>query len=263
MKERLEMTLEEIRGEYPYLYETHMHTSEASACGKCDGRSMARAYKENGYAGVIVTDHNWGGNTAIDRSLPWKEWIDEFFKGYEAVKAEGEKIGLQVFQGYEAGYHGPEFLIYGFTTEIMKRFPELKEATVEEQLKIVHSFDGMVIQAHPFREADYIDRVITYEKYVDGLEIVNASHSNPADGSRNRCVYDERAIALAKKCNLPGTAGSDQHSTVPLFGGVAFKTPLNDIHDYIYRIKNKQDYVITNGRQWFTKEGDLLLTCKD
>lgn len=257
------ITLEEIKARYPYLYETHMHTSQSSACGRSTGKEMARAYKNNGYTGVIVTDHNWGGNTAVDRSLPWEQWLRTFFKGYDEVKAEGDKIGLQVFMGYEAGYGGPEFLITGFTIEDLIKHPELKDATVKEQLDIIHSFGGMVIQAHPFREASYINKVITYENDVDGLEIINATHSNPLDGSRNKCVFDDMAVALGKKMNLPGTCGSDQHSVEAIMGGMAFPTPLKDIHDYISRVKNREDYVLTNGRQWFTKEGDLLLTCAE
>ena len=257
------MTLEEIKKEYPYLYETHMHTSEASKCAVNTGAEMVRAYKENGYTGVIITDHNWGGNTAIDRSLPWDEWLDKFFLGYEHAKEEGDKIGLQVFQGYEAGYGGPEFLIYGLTTDDMKKHPKLKEASMQEQLEIVHECGGMVIEAHPFREAPYIKEVLIFPEYADGLEIINASHSNPHDGSRNKCVFDERATALRNKTNLPATAGSDNHSIEPFGGGVAFKTPLKDIKDYISRILNKEDYLLTNGRQWFTKEGDLILTCKE
>ena len=46
-----------------YLYETHMHTSEASACAGSTGAQMARAYKEAGYTGIIVTDHFFYGNT--------------------------------------------------------------------------------------------------------------------------------------------------------------------------------------------------------
>lgn len=255
------MTVEEIKSQYPYLYETHMHTSEGSKCGNVDGATMARLHKEAGYTGIIITDHNWYGNTRIDNSLPWEEWLSEFFKGYENAKAEGDKIGLQVFQGYEAGYHGPEFLIYGLTTDDMKAHPELKDASVEDQLKIVHSLGGMVIQAHPYREADYINSIITYEKFVDGIEIINACHSNSRDGNRKKCEFDEKAIALALKNDLPGTAGSDSHFPDLQMGGVAFKTPLKDIHDYIDRIKNRDDYVLTNGRQWFTKEGKVLITC--
>ena len=42
--------------DYPYLYETHMHTSQASACARQPGAAMAKAAKDAGYAGVIVTD---------------------------------------------------------------------------------------------------------------------------------------------------------------------------------------------------------------
>ena len=43
-----------------YLYETHMHTSEGSACGQAGGAQMARAYGAGGYAGIIVTDSRKG-----------------------------------------------------------------------------------------------------------------------------------------------------------------------------------------------------------
>lgn len=257
------MTEAEILKKYPYKYETHMHTSEGSACGSSTGYEMARAYKKNGYTGVIVTDHNWGGNTAVDRSLPWEEWLDKFFLGYEHVKEEGDKIGLQVFQGYESGYNGAEFLICGITTEKMKQHPELWTATIPEQLEIVHEMGGMVIEAHPYREAWYIETVRLYPEYADGLEIINASHSNPHDGSRDKCIYDEKAIKLGRETGLPGTCGSDQHSVEPINGGILFPTRLASIEDYMDRILNKKDYILTNGRQYFTKEGDLLLTCKE
>ena len=92
-----------------YLYETHMHTSEASACAGSTGAQMARAYKEAGYTGIIVTDHFFYGNTSVDRSLPWEEWVRRFCLGYEHAKAEGERIGLSVFFGWEACYEGTEF----------------------------------------------------------------------------------------------------------------------------------------------------------
>ena len=104
---------EKIREEYPYLYETHLHTSQASACARSTGAEMARACKEYGYTGIFVTDHNWGGNTTIDARLDWNAWVDQFSLGYEQSRQEGERIGLDVFFGYEAGYDGTEFLLYG------------------------------------------------------------------------------------------------------------------------------------------------------
>lgn len=257
------MTYEELKEKYPYLYETHMHTREGSACASASGEEMADCYKAAGYTGIIITDHNWYGNTRVDRSLPWEEWVDEFFKGYEGAKKRGDEIGLQVFPGWEAGYDGAEFLIYGVTPDELKAHPELKDATVEEQLNIVHSLGGMVIQAHPYREAWYITVIRLYPEYADGLEIINASHSNPPDGTRHKVVYDDRAVALRAETGLPGTAGSDQHHTQSIGGGVMFPTKLTSIEDYISRIKNGDDYILTNGRQFFSKTGELLVTWKD
>lgn len=93
----LAMKSEAIRERYPYLYETHLHTSEASACARNTGEEMARACKEYGYTGIFVTDHNWGGNTCVDGSLSWDAWVDQFCLGYEHAKAEGDRIGLDVF----------------------------------------------------------------------------------------------------------------------------------------------------------------------
>ena len=36
-----------------YIYETHMHTSEASDCAECTAVQMADKYKAEGYTGII------------------------------------------------------------------------------------------------------------------------------------------------------------------------------------------------------------------
>lgn len=253
------MTVEEIKAQYPYLYETHMHSSEGSLCSKFPAKEMARAFKDYGYAGIFVTNHNWNGNTSVDRSLPWKEWIHEFFKGYENAKEIGDQIGLDVFCAYEAGYEGPEFLIYGITPEWMAEHEEIKNASVEEQLQIIHSCGGMVIQAHPYRVEWYMKEIMQYPELVDGLEIVNATHSNSRSTSHNDPEFDVKAIKLAKEYNLPTTAGSDMHHPDLLGGGMAFKTKITSSADFISRVLNKEDYVLTNGEHWYTREGDLLI----
>ena len=40
-----------------YLYETHLHTSPVSACGKASVRETLEYYKSAGYAGVFMTEH--------------------------------------------------------------------------------------------------------------------------------------------------------------------------------------------------------------
>ena len=84
-----------------YRYETHLHTCEGSACASASGAEMARVHKELGYTGIFVTDHFFNGNTAVPRELPWRERVRLFCLGYERARDEGEKIGLDVFFGFE------------------------------------------------------------------------------------------------------------------------------------------------------------------
>lgn len=253
------MTVEEIKKQYPYLYETHLHTNIASACGHASGAQMAKACKEYGYTGIIVTDHNWGGNTSIDRALPWEQWVEEFFKGYEDAKAMGDEMGLYVFPGWEAGFQGTEFLIYGLDKEWMKAHPEVKAASVERLYELVKEAGGMMIHAHPYREEWYIPSIKLFPLAVDGVETVNATHSNSKSLGHNDPQYDERAIAYAKEHQLPATAGSDIHSTDLFGGGMAFRRELKSMEEFIAAVKTGEDYVLTNGEKWYDKEGNLLI----
>lgn len=231
-----------------YLYETHMHTSEGSACASSTGAEMARAYAQAGYTGIIITDHFVYGNTAVDRSLPWSEWVEKFCLGYEHAKAEGEKHGLQVFFGWESGYGGPEFLVYGLDKQWLLNHPEIKDATVEEQLQLVHAGGGILSQAHPYREAWYIKEIRPYPDFVDAVEGVNASHSSYGKEERHP-EFNERALAYAKEHNLPLTAGSDQHSTLMLWGGMVFPRKLTDIHDFGRAVLNREAVQLLDGTE--------------
>lgn len=247
-----------IREQYPYLYDTHLHTSEASACAHSTGAEMARACREYGYTGIFVTNHNWGGNTCVDRSLDWEEWVERFCKGYECAKAEGDRIGLDVFFGYEAGYRGTEFLIYGPDKAWLKRHPELWTATVEEQQQLIHEAGGIVIHAHPFREEAYIPEVRLFPEWVDGVEAFNAAHHQYCIAGRDRTVYDRRAVAYAREHGLPMSAGSDVHTVALFGGGVAFRRKILSPKDYAQAILHDEDRVLTDGRTWYDKAGNKI-----
>lgn len=237
-----------------YLYETHMHTSEASACARCTGAEMARAYKKAGYTGIIITDHFFYGNTAVDRRLPWKEWVERFCLGYENAKAEGDKIGLQVFFGWESGYQGTEFLVYGLDKEWLLAHPQIVHASVDEQFALVHEGGGIVSHAHPFREEDYIPEIRLFPEYVDAVEGVNAMHSGDVSDAHKNPLFNERALAYGREHGLPFTAGSDQHSTVMIGGGMVFPRRLADVHDFTQAVLNREAVKLLDG----TAQGVLI-----
>lgn len=239
-------------------YEMHLHTSEASLCGANTGEEMVRAHKEAGYSGIFVTNHAWGGNTSVDRSLPYDKWVYEFAKGYDNARNEGEKLGLQVFFGMEAGFNGTEFLLYGITPEWLARQNRLWEATVEEQFYIIHEGGGIVVHAHPYREEWYIPEIRLYPEYVDAVETVNATHSSHLSTSHNDPKFDDRAIEYARKHNLPQVAGSDVHRTLVLGGGICFDHVVRDEKEIIAAILGEEQYLLTNGDSYYDRQGNKL-----
>lgn len=185
-----------------YRYETHLHTCQGSACGRTPGREYVQKYRELGYAGIFITDHFFGGNCAVDRSLPWREKVDAYMEGYRDAKREGDRVGFPVFFGIEQNYEGDEYLIYGLDAAFLYANPGIERWTRTELKNRVHEYGGCVIQAHPFRERSYIRRITLFPCGVDGVETVNMG---------NRPGEDALAARYAKNLNLPATAGSDNH----------------------------------------------------
>lgn len=235
-----------------YIYETHLHTKEASACGRIPGAQMARKYKAAGYTGVVITDHFIGGNTAIDQSLPWEQWVENFCKGYENAKAEGDRIGLQVFFGWESGFHGTEFLIFGLDKKWLLDHPEIRDCSIEEQYALVHAGGGIVIHAHPFRERGYIPEVRLYPDHVDAVEAYNAAHSSARGHGEDLPQWNDAAAEFANTHNLPMTAGSDQHGNTLRCGGMVFDRKIADVQDFCQAILRREAVEYLDGAdiQW-------------
>ncbi|MDF2941389.1 MAG: hypothetical protein K0S01_247 [Herbinix sp.] len=213
-----------------YLYETHLHTTEASACSHVDAAEHVRYYKDAGYAGIIVTDHFFNGNSNIPQNLPWEERVDLFCRGYENAKAEGDRIGLSVFFGWEANFRFTEFLIYGLDKAWLKEHPDILSWTLEEQYLRVHEDGGYVVHAHPFRVRPYIKEIRLFPEAIDAVEVINVGNQNNE--------FDKQALAYAKKHKLPFMAGTDAHGFDSHHSGVAFQNKVEDIGSFIDSIKS-------------------------
>ena len=208
-----------------FLYETHLHTCQASACGVSTGKEHVRFYHHLGFTGIMMTDHFFGGNTAIPRDLPWEERIDLFCQGYEDALEEGLKVGLDVFFGLEQNFGYDEYLIYGLTKDYMKAHPEMEHWTRRQQLEEVHQAGGAVIHAHPFRVRGYIDFIRIGDLFADGIEAANAG---------NMQLDDARAYAYGQQKGLLMTAGSDNHhSPIVQPFGVELAERMTSIQDYV------------------------------
>lgn len=215
-----------------YRYETHCHTLYASACSVLDAEALVRLYRENGYDGVIVTDHFLNGNTAVDLTKPWRAQIDDFYAGYERAAEAGARAGLKVFFGFEYSYLGTDFLTYGLTREWLKEHPGLLDLGTRAYLALARGCGALCIQAHPYREANYIDHIRLYPSDVDGMETINAARDE-------RC--NRLAEGLAAEYGLCRTGGSDLHfAGQRLLAGVETERPLESLSDFIEAVRTGQ-----------------------
>lgn len=209
-----------------YKYDTHVHTAEASGCATASGAEQARRYKELGYDGIIITDHFFNGNSAIHNYYDWYDRVRQFCKGYENAKAEGDKIGLKVFFGIEYSYFGTDLLTYGIDKDWLYQNDNIMDVSVYEYIKRVHDAGGIIVHAHPFREASYINEVKLMPKWVDGVEVYNAGNYDEK--------FNERAKWYAEQYNLPITAGTDNHHlTAERISGICTEQSLESIEDYM------------------------------
>ena len=234
-----------------YRYETHMHTCQASACGRSTGAEQARFYSELGYTGIFVTDHFTGGNTAVSRDLPWPERVDLFFAGYEDALSEGQKCGLDVFFAWEQNFDGDEYLIYGPDKHWLLTHPDVEHWTRKRQLEEIHRAGGAVIQAHPFRSRDYIKYIQLGLQYCDGIEAVNAT---------NQPVFDLQALNYARSFDLVTTAGSDNHNCgqfdASKISGVALDVRIKSALEYADLIRRRGPIRLILPRDWLRIDPD-------
>lgn len=226
-----------------YLYETHLHTFPVSKCARSDARESLTLYKNLGYAGVFITNHFIDGNINCDRFLPYAERIEFYFSDYENGVQIGKELGLSVFSGIESSYKGTDFLIYGLNKAWFLEHPEIEQLKKSQMLTLMADSGALIIQAHPFREAAYIDHIRLFPRHVHGVEVYNACRTE---------LENEMAELYAKRYGLIEFAGSDKHSAnqPSRLGGMQSETPILDEQDFVRRVKSGE---ITPFRRSLTK----------
>ncbi len=199
-----------------YIYELHQHTAGVSACAFDTPAATVRGLKAAGYAGMVLTNHFYHGNTGVRRQRPWADFVRPFIDAYEQAKAVGDKLDFDVLFGIEEGVGGgKEVLLYGISPDFLLGHPELRDCSLEELAATVREAGGLVVQAHPFRVRDYI--TAPWEELpvdlLDGVEVYNACNDE---------MSNLRAAQFAAAHGLIAVAGSDAHTAdTPLRAGIA------------------------------------------
>ena len=216
-----------------YRYETHLHTSPVSRCAKHSVRENLEFYKSLGYDGIFITNHFLDGNINIDKTLPYEEQLEFYCSDYEEGLRLSEEIGIKVFFGVEMSYHGTDFLVYGLDKAWYLAHPEIMDMTRSELLTFLMESGALVIQAHPFRQAKYIDHIRLFPNRIHGMEIINANR----DERTNRM-----AAIYAEAYDLLPFAGTDNHRAhrQTKLAGMESDTPVRDEADFIARVMARE-----------------------
>ncbi|MDI9483987.1 MAG: PHP domain-containing protein [Bacillota bacterium] len=207
-----------------YRFDTHVHTSETSICGKIPGAEVARLYKQAGYSGIVITDHFHLDFFARFPDLSWPEKIARYLAGYRAALQEGRKIGLTVLLGMELRFPDSEndYLVYGFDEAFLLEHEDLCQLGLENFHRLTRGRDILIFQAHPFRDG----QSRANQKLLDGVEVFNG---HPRQISRNRL-----AEAFASENRLLRIAGSDAHFPAGIgTSGILTPEPITSIGEFV------------------------------
>ncbi|MDO4743458.1 MAG: PHP-associated domain-containing protein [bacterium] len=186
-----------------YLVESHFHTRCSSVCGKYYPEDSIPIYIQNGYSGVVVTDHYVEDYFKNCDDLNWTGKIDKWLEGYKRAKRFCNDTEFTVLLGAEIRFVGScnDYLVYGMDDEFLYKNPYLNRMSVEEFSRLCYDNGFYFGQAHPFRE----ECVPANPKYLMGVEVYN--------GHPNHLNNNNEALLFAEENNLIMTAGSDFHDT--------------------------------------------------
>lgn len=221
-----------------YKYETHLHTSPVSKCAKATPRESLEFYKNAGYDGVFVTNHFLDGNIGISADAPYEEKIAFYFSDYEEALGLSGEIGIKVFCGVELSKGGTDFLVYGLDKVWYLEHPEIMEMQKTAELSLMMESGALIIQAHPFREAHYIDHIRLYPRHVHGVEVINACRTD---------FENDMAKHYAQSYGLLEFAGTDNHAAGarPFLAGMCSDFPIKDEQDFVNRVKKGEMSIFT------------------
>ena len=202
--------------------ETHCHSKGGSRCAKCDPDYIIKRYVDEGYGGIVLTNHYCA--SCCDDEYPGdeqKEKLDYYFSLYHDFKDKCEKAGLKCFLGAEVraitlDFEYKEFMLYGFDEKFLYDNKPLYYYNQKELFEIAEKNGLFMYQTHPFR----IGVNLGDYRYMHGAEAFN--------GHVNHRNNNELAHAFCETFNLVKMSGTDYHDEgQPIKGGIIIPETVN------------------------------------
>ena len=202
------------------LINFHAHSSGISRCCRIHFEEVLNQTLDNGMDGIVLTNH-YQKSYVTDDCL--HDFVEKYIAEFLAAEQYGKTIGCKVFFGIEVTpelYPQVHMLIYGVSPEFLRKHPRLFDYTQKELHDLVKSNNGILVQAHPFRNG----ATVLEAKYIDGVEI----NCHPLYGNS----YSNELLHIAKENHLIVTCGGDYHAdTCRPKCGIFLPSIIQDSHD--------------------------------
>ncbi len=216
----------------------HCHTKEGSPDGKLELLENISILKQKGYQGMLITDHN-------------------SYKAYRYYKKLKEKPDdFVVLKGIEYDTINAGHMLIIMPTGVNLPILELRGLPLLLLIEIVHFHGGILGPAHPCGErflslcstlrSKLTETIYRKFDFVEGYNACEDADSNM------------RAMALAKKYNLPCFGGSDSHKEdCAGFGYTILQEDISNETELISYIRSKKPTIIGGHHYMHTTKAKL------
>ncbi|MGL5315518.1 MAG: PHP domain-containing protein [Peptostreptococcaceae bacterium] len=219
-----------------YKYDLHVHTKEISPCGRLSIEYIIDKYMEEGYSGLVITDHMRRGYYRKCKKEDWIEKTKDFFYSYDRAIEYCKDKDFYIGLGMEISFKNDtnDFLVYGFTKN---DFLE-NEWIIEMDLKEFYNKfkdKAIIIQAHPHRvKGSTLEDI----NYLHGIEIYNLNPRHNNNNDITNSIYLNNPSLIA-------TGGSDVHEEEDLCTtGIYTDKKITSDKDLIKILENKEFKII-------------------
>ena len=182
------------------LIDLHAHTSGISKCCRYRASKVLESAYEAGIDGIVLTNHYQKNYIDVEKV---NDFVEEYTEEFYSTQNLGEQSGVKVFWGIEVTmelYPNVHMLIYGVDTDFLKNHPLIFDYTQKELYDLVKNNNGVLIQAHPFRNGT----TVLNTEFLDGIEI----NCHPLYNNS----YSQEILKIANENGLAVTCGGDFHA---------------------------------------------------
>lgn len=219
-----------------FKYDLHVHTKEISPCARLSVEEIIDKYIEEGYSGLVLTEHFRKGYFRKCKREEWKEKTKEFFysydRGIEYCKDKDFYIGLGMEISFD--HEKNDYLVFGFEKEDYLK----NEWMTEMELKDFYNKfkdKAIIIQAHPHRNKH---SKLADINYLHGVEINNQNPRHNNNNDLTKAVYEENPRLIA-------TGGSDVHEEEDLCRtGICTNKKITCDEELLRILRNKEFEII-------------------